>query len=414
MRLVRSHRKLEAVLGTVPYYLEPECSNVAFEASISKTHRREGRMLGHSPASSIASSSTSSLLSEESYVVVDKSIKSSPLAAVRTPNPKSSKKQPRALELSRPLLLRLRSVPLAPTDSRSAALLSPRLPTVASRSPTSPTFTIDLEKCQATSLENRRKKMAKLARTLGENIPPELVFPSSPDPNATEKPGRSRNPQRKPIPSSFATPAAAPLSPHNSPAKPPVTISRPKSKSRRPSITVTAFATAASPQPPKAAQTLAERRRKHRPRSLSLSTGTDMFAAATHMQSHAPRVPEEKPTEANETHASAAFYTATITIDEKATRDVLVQHSPPAFQTTIPEASAAPASHRYARSSPSNIYQSARQHQHSMSASSMTAQESMAPSAFVLNGKRKEKGWSGEWNQDMGNVVRALRGLKAR
>jgi len=29
-------------------------------------------------------------------------------------------------------------------------------------------------------------------------------------------------------------------------------------------------------------------------------------------------------------------------------------------------------------------------------------------------GKRRERGWSGEWNKDMDHVVKALRGLKAR
>ncbi|KAF8060690.1 hypothetical protein FPV67DRAFT_302462 [Lyophyllum atratum] len=426
MRLVRSNRKLEAVLGTAPYYLEPQSPDMPSHKPTSKAHRREARVFDHSPSSS--TSSTSTLISEKSYIAVPKSRKpSSPL-----PNPKltSNSKSTRGLELSRPLLLRLRSVPIPPVTPPP---LSSRLDCA---SPTSPTFTITLDNLQATTLEKRRQKMAKLTRTLGENVPPELVFPAKatlPAPTA-----RARRRERKPLPSAFvpSPPASAPLAPRNTcsvPAPPPATalppatapppapanppISQPKP--RRPSVSGVPSATTPTPKPKGNATTLAERRHKPRPRSLSLSTGTDMFAAAARVLAPAPYQ----------------------TVDDKATRDVmhLGSRSPAAFQSTItiPISEAAAAEeeeeeevtpvqtqHRYARSSPSNI-DSTFAHRpstpsHTKSASASVSGpgsgKSGAPSAFNLGrfGKRKEKGWSGEWNQDMGEVVKVLRGLKVR
>ncbi|KAF5376990.1 hypothetical protein D9615_007349 [Tricholomella constricta] len=446
MRLVRSNRKLEAVLGTAPYYLEPE------SPSTSKAHRREGRFFGHSPTSSLsASSSTSSLLSEESFVVVPKTLKASP------PSMKPVTKSKHGSELSRPLLLRLRTVPV-PTSGNCAALLPPPLQSVTV-SPTSPTFSIDLENLQATNLEHRRKKMAKLMRTLGETIPPELVFPSSPVVRSHGTAGKLAKPrhiERKPIPSSF-TPSP-PVSSQDSAKAPPV-ISRPtKSSARsRPRLPIPSPPSEIPPLPSdyitptprqsSKAPTLAERRRRPRPRSLSLSTGTDMLVAAA--QARADLEASVKPMgdilgdaiaplihkDVTVVRASLDVYSAPFnyaTVDEKATRDVLGSRSPLPFQTTIPAATHY--QHRYAHSSPSNINfkrdvketprtpDSVPHHAKSASygrpsppaQNTKSSARPQAPSAFRQFGRRKERGWSGEWNQDMGEVVKVLRGLKAR
>ncbi|KAG2013147.1 hypothetical protein CC2G_010085 [Coprinopsis cinerea AmutBmut pab1-1] len=107
---------------------------------------------------------------------------------------KGKKKGPQPL--AQPILLRLRTIPptsqSAPTStsvSRDASPVRPRhkpsnsISTIASsdsvisvQTPISSVFTTP-EKNEAREKEMRRKKLAKLARTLGENVPPELVFP---------------------------------------------------------------------------------------------------------------------------------------------------------------------------------------------------------------------------------------------
>ncbi|KAG6908080.1 hypothetical protein DXG01_006215 [Tephrocybe rancida] len=432
MRLVRSNRKLEAILGTVPYYLEPTSPQNSIYTT--KANRREGRFFAHSPTSSSASSSSTSLDSIENKAVGASPTKSSP----------ASKQSPRALELSRPLLLRLRSVPVTPSDNR-AGLLSPPLPSNAPISPISPTFTIDLEKLQATNLESRRKKMAKLTRTLGENIPPELVF-HSPKSASTEKPLKSRSLDRGPIPSFTATP----VSPSNTLTKPPPVISRPKAKypRSRPKLPPVPSTKAPAPTPPAAAAaatlppcksskapgTIAERRRKPRPRSLSLSTGTDMLIAAAHSRSQAETTRQSEDvlvadivapvvrTEVFTVRASIDAYGKHqyLTIDEKATKDIFESRSPLPFQAVIP----VPRQHRHTHSSPTDFgfgpietAPAAPQHRHTKSVSASQSPKSAqgAPSAFRRQfGRRKELGWSGEWNQDIEEVVKNLRNLKAR
>ncbi|KAG5640567.1 hypothetical protein DXG03_008064 [Asterophora parasitica] len=394
MRLVRSNRKLEAVLGIAPYYLESESPYGAFHDPISKARRRDGRIFGHSPSSSLssASSSTSSLNYEESFLVIPKTSKA------------QVTKSKHGLELSRPVLLRLRTVP---SDTRDALLP----PTVA-MSPTSPTFTIDLEKLQATSLEHRRKKMAKLARTLGVNVPPELVFPSPPS-DDDEKHLKLRNIERKPIP-----PAFAPSFPAPNPAKPHPVISRPKLQSSaarsRPRLHIPPPPSAPAPRPPPATPTLtlAERRRWPRPRSLSVSTGTDMLVAAAQAapsedirlsQAIAPLVRKEVCV----VRASKdAYPIPAAIIDEKATRDILSRvRSPLPFTEVYHQHRQTQSERDASRARHPAAY-------HSKAASASYSRP--APSAFRQFGKRKELGWSGEWNQDMGHVAKALRSLKTR
>ena len=142
MRLVRSNRKLEAVLGAAPYLLD----------EVDRTP---------SPSSSISSDSSE----DGSFVLV---------------------KSPKRNVLSRPLLLRLRSAPV-PINTRAPRRRSSRgvLSAIKATSPLSPTFAINLEMKQATPqpalpLDDRRRKMARITRTLGESVPPEAVFSSAP------------------------------------------------------------------------------------------------------------------------------------------------------------------------------------------------------------------------------------------
>ncbi|RDB27194.1 hypothetical protein Hypma_004417 [Hypsizygus marmoreus] len=448
MRLVRSNRKLEAVLGTAPYVFEPEDEPTVYLERSSKAHHREARVFSHSPSSSTSSlTSSSSLISEGSYVVIHNPLKPSPSPVKPVARPR---KVPQALELSRPVLRRLRSVPVSNTDGRHPAHVSSA---IAPLSPLSPTFSINLEKAQSVGLDSRRKKMAKLKRTLGENVPAELVFPPShkSSDTTTEKALKPR--QRKPVP--FSSPSALTSQPLPHPVESAPPISRPKRKSSRSRARIPK--PLQSPPPPtspseliippprnssKNAPTLAERRRRARPRSLSLSTGTDMLQRT--LREH---VAVDAGVESSDEQTMGAappsvstkivLTRASVDVYRKPTRDIIPpSRSPPPFQTTVPTHDVY--QHRYARSSPSNLnfdldasssssnllrpQQS--QHSHSKSCSHATTSkvQSAIPAKFATAflspaefGKRKERGWSGEWNRkDMSEVVKGLRGLKAR
>ncbi|KAG6876673.1 hypothetical protein C0993_001327 [Termitomyces sp. T159_Od127] len=387
MRLVQSNRKLETVLGAAPYYLE-DAHTSHFDTP--KVSRRGGRVFDHSPVS------PSSTFDSKA----GKSLHLNPLRFA--PKPKQG---PRTLELSRPLLLCLRSVPGSPSDNR-ASRSSSRCPSLASASSLSPTFAVELQKLQAGSMQNRRKKMAKLTRTLGENIPPELVFPSIS--NVIEKHFKSRSLEEMPTPP-FGT-------------QRPV-ISRPRAMTTRsrPKIPPAPSKPAPVPVvhvhlPPRQASqskpTLAERRRKPRPRSLSVSTGTDMLVAAAAARARL----QAQPMKNRETVAAPVVQTEVVTIktssnaypesqylimDERATKDIFEFHSPLPFQSVQTESPGSGQSHAKSASASSSPLK------HSVDSST-------ASTAFCQSGKRKELGWSGEWNQDMENVVKNLRSLKAR
>ena len=105
----------------------------------------------------------------------------------------------RPKELPRPLVLRLNAVPMPPNDrraghthahahaastdyldadvNREVDALPPTPSTARSAScpPATPTTPVP-----PTAAELRRKRMAKLTRTLGENVPVDLVFPTTP------------------------------------------------------------------------------------------------------------------------------------------------------------------------------------------------------------------------------------------
>jgi len=149
-RLLRSTRKLGAMLGATPLVLEVSPSPASPRT---KSFRREGRVFP-STRSSI-----------ESYVIVSSTTPMAPyqpiLLDLSTPSkqqPKPTPKQKGARPLAQPLILRLRSVPAKK----------------ARHSPITASF--DFNASSSPTQNDRRRKMAKLTRTLGENIPPELVF----------------------------------------------------------------------------------------------------------------------------------------------------------------------------------------------------------------------------------------------
>jgi hypothetical protein len=186
-RMMRSSRKVGAVLGTTPFLLESCGATVPVQISRSSTrddihpcavpsyalkqHRRHYSILEKSRASSeslplpslsrAASSSKESLLStstEDSESVV-------PLVVEVLPRCHSS-------GALRPIIL-VNSVPVpSPNPYAQSTPLSPLSPNADV--PITPTTPIEPSRAEA-----RRRKMARVVRTLGEKVPPELVFRSS-------------------------------------------------------------------------------------------------------------------------------------------------------------------------------------------------------------------------------------------
>lgn len=162
-RVMRYSRKLGAVLGTTPFLLESCGSTVPvtlsrLDSRTKRHHRHHERSVFDEPRSS-----TESLLSTTESD--DSSVESDvPLVVTTKPHNLGGKPRP---------VIFLDAVPLSSSDSRVQA--TPRLTRSPSLdippTPTTPT--------QASSVEARRRKMARVMRTLGENVPPELVFQPS-------------------------------------------------------------------------------------------------------------------------------------------------------------------------------------------------------------------------------------------
>ncbi|KAJ6545743.1 hypothetical protein B0H19DRAFT_1168434 [Mycena capillaripes] len=159
-RLMRSTRKLGALLGEMPFVVEggstaPMSWTPGHSRSVSAggpESKRWGRLY-----------TTSESLSRSSSLRLVKA----PVVAEVTAHTDS----PLASLVARPMLHLSLPSPGALSPAERTPLPSPLSPSFISlNSPTVPTHTADT---------TRRRKMAKLVRTLGENVPPELVFPAS-------------------------------------------------------------------------------------------------------------------------------------------------------------------------------------------------------------------------------------------
>ncbi|KAJ3790833.1 hypothetical protein GGU11DRAFT_804767 [Lentinula aff. detonsa] len=148
LRLMRSTRKLGDMLGTTPVI-------------------NSSSQFGQRPSASPRSSPTISLHHSSSVPY--------------THTQKKSKVLPR------PLVLSLQSRPAPLSSSRSSDPTTPLSPTSISTNMASSSSNRDENDYQNYLTQTRRKRMAKLTRTLGENIPPELVF------NSNSLPSRSRS-----------------------------------------------------------------------------------------------------------------------------------------------------------------------------------------------------------------------------
>jgi hypothetical protein len=108
--------------------------------------------------------------------------------------------------LAQPFLLRLRSLPDRPGIKTGIPPIDPSKPL----SPISPSLNMDTTTTASRRVltdNEKRRKLAKLARTLGENVPPELVFNSTLPLQRTTSMSVSQPPKSPPShTSSFSTP----------------------------------------------------------------------------------------------------------------------------------------------------------------------------------------------------------------
>lgn len=171
-RLLRSTRKLGAVLGTTPYLLENDTSYtiLPFGKTTSTALKRQGSIFTHKQPSSLSiasisttssqlpSPSTPSINIHHGVAPVTQSTESHPTRTAGFQKSRPRVKPP-------PLYLQLNTASISPTSDRLASPLpSPRT------TPPTPTTPVP----DVTAI--RRKRMAKLARHLGEKVPMELVF----------------------------------------------------------------------------------------------------------------------------------------------------------------------------------------------------------------------------------------------
>ncbi|KAI0254462.1 hypothetical protein BJV78DRAFT_1121288 [Lactifluus subvellereus] len=186
-RIMRSSRKLGAVLGTTPFLLESCGGTVSVSATlhpaskkrhdtrtptrpshVKRHHRKYSVLEGISSdsfeTSSLVSFSHAAASSEESLLHAFNS------STEELPAAKSRSHQRAGDTPPHPLVLRLNTMPLSPSDSRAQPVpLSPLSPN-ADIPPWTPATPVEPSRA-----EIRRRKMARVVRTLGENVPPELL-----------------------------------------------------------------------------------------------------------------------------------------------------------------------------------------------------------------------------------------------
>ena len=219
-RLIRSTRKLGAVLGTTPYLLEgDELAVTLFPVGGNKLKKqtpralkRQGSIFSRRETQSLSLSSLNSLSSLSLHTVasgldVAQGNRSVEIPSSTKPSGISGGRSRRAVDKPRPLFLRLNTVPVSPTDTRFAS--PPPSPTsclpVSDLPPTpyTPNFSAP------DSVDIRRKRMAKLTRHLGENVPLELV----PVAGSTTKRSFSRRHIKQSVSVSVPTPNDSPFAP---------------------------------------------------------------------------------------------------------------------------------------------------------------------------------------------------------
>lgn len=212
MRLMRSARKLEALMGTTPYFVEadiPLTLEGKKKSPTLKALKRQGSIFTHRDyhtnslsVTSFSSVSTTSLHSPSaSLVSLPSSMQNKESLPVTPPGlPVRGRK---SADKPRPLYLRMN---VAPIDQRCASLP----PTPSSAHVTSACFPPTPRSPSFDAAEVRRKRIAKLARHLGESVPPELVTAQAPPSQSRE--GLS-NRKRRSMSVNCANPQNIPFAP---------------------------------------------------------------------------------------------------------------------------------------------------------------------------------------------------------
>jgi hypothetical protein len=199
----RSTRRLEAARGATPLFLDLDSKREIIINSPASPRTRAVRRKGqlfNSPTSPISSTESGGHLFVNTQVQSDLQLHSpSSSCSLSAGNPVTNGNSNRGISarvkaakttetegpqrLAQPFLLQLRSLPV-PLN------IKPSNPDVTDNSPTSSCFnmhstttttttTISSRPPHVLTANEKRRKLAKLSRTLGENIPPELVFHSS-------------------------------------------------------------------------------------------------------------------------------------------------------------------------------------------------------------------------------------------
>lgn len=189
IRLVRSARKLGAILGTTPQVAgvreKIPVSLLPIGASRPNTPPQEVWHPYKAPSTASSSSASSSMASLQIEPCCTRSAATLPEDSSKFFTPRPKIKARKTKQVPAPLVLRYNAVPVPPSDPRARAMtMVTALPDTPSTADTLSSFaglaggttTVPLTPVTPTQSETRRKRMAKLTRTLGENIPPELVL----------------------------------------------------------------------------------------------------------------------------------------------------------------------------------------------------------------------------------------------
>ncbi|KIL59100.1 hypothetical protein M378DRAFT_278039 [Amanita muscaria Koide BX008] len=224
-RLVKSARKLGNLLGATPHVLDPDLL-----LPVPPRGKCNGQLDLY--RSSSAASSTSSFEDKPEYPETSVLIPTHPELSQN----RRWRSRPKSAYLARPLVLRLRTVPSLPamdarvgkppssaftsTRTDAAEIPTPLPPPIFMPSPLSPAEEDAISPIEPAQNAIRRKRMAKLTRTLGENIPPELIFPQNqprlsqhqrfPSSSRSSRPDWRRHEVEVPIVASSHTQASAP------------------------------------------------------------------------------------------------------------------------------------------------------------------------------------------------------------
>ncbi|KAJ6556900.1 hypothetical protein B0H10DRAFT_2121796, partial [Mycena sp. CBHHK59/15] len=168
-------RQVSRAPATMTSILPPTTHHLLHEdrSRLMRSSRKIGEVVGETPLFVDLSSSSSSTTASTSARKLERTRRASEGEPQRPPSSASAATPP--------------DIHVPSTNATARPLLYVRLPTsneTTLRTPVtpspSPTLTVALNLTQGNEESVRRRKMAKLSRTLGVKVPPELVFSSSP------------------------------------------------------------------------------------------------------------------------------------------------------------------------------------------------------------------------------------------